>query len=207
MIPAVLGAFILTAQAGVVLESQAQAKPPQAKPPQAAPPQAKPPAKTNADAATLADFVKRVEQYVALHKKLEATLPELPKQTNPKEIDQHQRAMSRLIQEARKDAKPGDLFTPAMQRLVRRIFQPIFRGRDGQQIKSEILDNEYKGSVKLVVNGRYPDEVPISTVPPQVLAQLPKLPEELEYRFIRTNLILFDPHAHIIADFVERAFQ
>ena len=61
--------------------------------------------------------------------------------------------------------------------------------------------------MKLAVNGRYPDEVPISTVPPQVLAPLPKLPEELEYRFIQNNLILFDPHAHIIADFIERAFQ
>ena len=60
--------------------------------------------------------------------------------------------------------------------------------------------------MKLAVNGRYPDEVPISTVPPQVLAQLPKLPEELEYRFIQNNLILFDPHSHTIADFVERAF-
>jgi len=49
--------------------------------------------------------------------------------------------------------------------------------------------------------------VPISTVPPQVLAQLPKLPEELEYRFIQTNLILFDTHAHTIADYVVGAFK
>jgi len=165
------------------------------------------PPRTNPNAATIAEFVKRVDQYVALHRKLESTLPDLPKQTNPTEIDKHERALLRLIQEGRKNAKPGDLFTPAMQRLIRNILRPVFRGKDGQQIKNEILDNEYKGSVKLVVNGRYPDEVPISTVPPQVLSQLPKLPEELEYRFIRTNLILFDPHAHIIADFVERAFQ
>ena len=79
-------------------------------------------------------------------------------------------------------------------------------GPGGAQIKSEILDNEYKGQVKLVVNGRYPDAVPISTVPPQVLAQLPKLPEELEYRFIQNNLILFDPHAHVIADYIANAF-
>jgi hypothetical protein len=44
-------------------------------------------------------------------------------------------------------------------------------------------------------------------MPPQVLKQLPKLPEELEYRFVRTNLILFDPHAHTIPDWVERAFH
>lgn len=165
------------------------------------------PPRTNPNAATLADFSRRVDGYVALHRRLEDTLPALPKQTTPTEIDQHQRALSRLIQEARKDAKPGDLFTPAMQRLARTILRPIFRGADGQQIKNEILDNEYTGGVTLAVNARYPDVVPISTVPPQVLAQLPKLPEELEYRFIQTSLILLDPHAHVIADFVERAFQ
>jgi hypothetical protein len=168
--------------------------------------QSRPP-RTNPNAMTLVDFTKRVDGYVALHRKLEDTLPKLPKQTDPTEIDRHQRALSRLIQEARKDARQGDLFTPAMQRLVRTILRPIFAGADGQQVKKEILDNEYKGGVKLAANGRYPDEVPISTVPPQVLAQLPRLPEELEYRFIRTSLILFDPHAHVIADFVERAFQ
>jgi hypothetical protein len=165
------------------------------------------PPSTNPNAVTLVEFVKRVDAYVALHKKLEDTLPRLPKQTNPTEIDRHQRALSRLIQDARKSAKQGDIFTLAMQRLVRTILRPVFLGADGRQIKAEILDNEYKGSVKLAVNGRYPDEVPISTVPPQVLAQLPKLPEELEYRFIGTSLILFDPHAHIIVDFVQRAFQ
>jgi len=93
-----------------------------------------------------------------------------------------------------------------MQRVVRTLLRPIFSGSEGAQIKNEILDKEYKGNAKLVVNARYPDEVPISTVPPQVLASLPKLPEELEYRFIQNSLILFDSHAHIIVDFMDRAF-
>jgi len=169
--------------------------------------QTKPSPSVNANAATLKEFVRRVDAYVAVHKKAEATLPDLPKQTNPQEIDKHQRALATLIQAARKDAKPGDIFTPAMQRLVRNLLRPIFTGKDGAQIKSEILDNEYKGNVKLAVNGRYPDEVPISTVPPQVLAQLPKLPEELEYRFIQTSLILFDSHSHTIADYIVDAFK
>lgn len=163
--------------------------------------------RVNAHAATLAEFTKRVDGYVDLHKKLEGTLPKLPEQTNPYEIDKHQRALSRLIQEARKNAKQGDLFTPAMQRLVRQLLVPVFRGADGRQLRAEIFDNEFKGTVAVAVNARYPDEVPISTVPPQVLSQLPKLPEELEYRFVQTNMILFDPHAHIIADFVPRAFK
>lgn len=162
---------------------------------------------SNATAATLQEFTRRFDAYVALHRKLERTLPALPKQTDPTTIDTHQRSLSRLIQAARRGAKQGDVFRPAMQRLVRRLLRPIFQGADGLQIKNEILDNEYKGNVKVLVNGRYPDEVPVSMVPPQVLAQLPKLEEELEYRFILTTLILFDSHAHLIVDFVERAFQ
>jgi len=164
-------------------------------------------APVNTNAAILADFTKRVDQYVAQHKKLESTLPNLKDQTTPELMDRHQRAMEQLIRAARKDAKHGDIFTPAMQKLVRDLLRPIFSGPEGVQIKSEILDNEYKGNVKLVVNGRYPDEIPISTVPPQVLAQLPKLPEDLEYRFVQRHLILLDSHAHLIADYVPQAFK
>ena len=165
-----------------------------------------PAAGVNPNAAVMADFQKRVEAYVALLRKTEATLPKLSKQTDPKEIDAHERALGKLMQEVRKTARPGEIFTPAMQRVVRTLLRPIFSGKEGLQIKDEILDKEYKGDVKLVVNGRYPDEVPLSTMPPQVLAQLPKLPGELEYRFIRNSLILFDNHAHVIVDFVDRAF-
>jgi hypothetical protein len=167
---------------------------------------AAPKAVVNTNALVMADFQKRVDAYVALLRKTEATLPKLSKQTDPKEIDGHERALGKLMQEVRKDAKPGDLFTPAMQRVVRTLLRPIFAGKEGLQIKDEILDKEYKGDVKLVVNGRYPDEVPLSTMPPQVLASLPKLPEELEYRFIRNSLIVFDNHAHLIVDFMSRAF-
>jgi hypothetical protein len=166
----------------------------------------KPPPRVNPNAAVMADFTKRVDAYVAVQRKLEATLPKLSKQTDPKEMDTHERALAKLLQEARKDAKQGDIFSPDMQRVVRTLFRPIFSGKAGTQIKSEITDKEYKGNVKLVVNGRYPDDVPVSTVPPQVLEGLPKLPEELEYRFIKNSLILFDSHAHIIADFMDRSF-
>lgn len=161
----------------------------------------------NPDAATLQAFMNRVNDYVALHRKLDATLPRLPKQTTPAQVDAHERALGKLIQRARADAKPGDIFTPSMQALVRKLLVPIFQGPSGRQIKTEITDNEYKGDVTLQIDGRYPDEVPLSTMPPQVLQALPKLPEGLEYRFVRTTLILYDPRAHIIPDFMERAFS
>ena len=161
----------------------------------------------NPDAAILQGFMSRVNGYVALHRKLDATLPKLPTKTTPAQVDAHERALGKLIQQARANAKPGDIFDPTMQRLVRRLLVPVFQGPAGRQIKTEITDNEYKGDVNLQVDARYPDEIPLSTMPPQVLQALPKLPEGLEYRFVRTTLILYDPRAHIIPDFVERAFN
>jgi len=204
---------------------QSTAKPPAQPPPTPVPPTQVPPAQVPPDkraptaspkksvnpddpnAAIIKDFVKRVDVYVALHKKMEATLPPLPKQTTPQIIDQHERALAKLIQAGRKGAKQGDIFTSQMQTLVRRLLLPIFTGKDGAHVRNEIMDAEYKGNVVLTPTGRYPDEIPVSTVPPQVLQFLPKLAEELEYRFVRQNLILFDPHAHVIPDWVPQAFK
>lgn len=199
-----LAALTLTASL-LPVQSAPQTPPPGKRAPTTSPKKSVNP--DDANAAIIKDFVSRVDAYVALHKKAEATLPALPKQTNPQIIDQHERALAKLIQAGRKDAKQGDIFAPPMQALVRRLLRPIFSGRDGAHVRAEILDNEYKGNVALTPNGRYPDEIPVSTVPPQVLSNLPKLAEELEYRFVRQNLILFDPHAHIIPDWVPQAFK
>jgi hypothetical protein len=179
--------------------------PPDKRAPTTSPKKSVNPDDPNAD--VIKEFLKRVDGYVALHKKLEGTLPPLPRQTDPHQIDRHERALATLIQQARKDARRGDLFYPGMQTLVRRLLVPVFAGQDGAHVRAEIMDNENKGNVVLAPNGRYPDEVPVSTVPPQVLQNLPKLPEELEYRFVRQNLILFDPHAHVIPDWVPQAFK
>jgi hypothetical protein len=65
--------------------------------------------------------------------------------------------------------------------------------------------DENPGPIKLQVNSRYPDTVPLATMPPQVLAALPRLPEDLEYRFIGTRLVLLDVHADIIVDYIDDA--
>jgi hypothetical protein len=59
--------------------------------------------------------------------------------------------------------------------------------------------------VTLKINARYPDQIPLSTMPPEVLAVLPPLPKTLNYRFISDQLILLDTEAHIVADYVSKA--
>ena len=126
--------------------------------------------------------------------------PKLPKEATPQQIDADQRARERLVAEARATAKPGDLFTPEKQRIIHQRFNAIFRGTRGQQIKKYIHDEPHP--VSPAINKRYPDEVPTSTMPPSVLAALPKLPDELEYRFVANHLILMDVHAYVILDYV-----
>ena len=187
-------AFVTLGCAAVMDQAPAQTVPPS---PQAAP-------KVNPDARSLASLQERVKDYVALHQKLEKSLERLPKEATPEQIDANQRALAALIQEARRTAKPGDIFTPDSKGVILDLMKRVFGGPDGAQLKASIMD-ENPGRLKLTVNSRYPDTVPLSTVPPQVLAGLPKLPEELEFRFIGRTLILMDVHAHIIADLIENA--
>ena len=156
------------------------------------------------DAQTIAGFNQRLKQYGDIHTKLEKTLPPLPKEADPKVIDKHQRALETLLKAERKGARRGDIFGPDVERMIRRMFGQLFTGAEGAKLKSTIMDENPVG-VKLAVNDRYPDQVPLSTMPPQVLALLPKLPEELEYRFIGDRLVLFDVHSHTVADYIENA--
>jgi len=159
------------------------------------------------DARALATMNDRLKEYVDLHLKLERSLPKLPTEATPQQIDTNQRALEKLMRENRTTAKPGDLFTADARPVIKRLLATVFGGPDGKELKASINDENPVDPValKLTVNGRYPDTVPLTTVPPQVLQTLPKLSEDLEYRFIGDWLILLDVHAHIIADYIDDA--
>ena len=159
-----------------------------------------------ADASVVQQFAKRVEEYMALHKQLDGTLKGLPDNPTPLQVDARQRALAALIAKARADAKLGDLFEPKMQTFIRGLVRSVVGGPNGATIKASLMDENPMG-VKIDINGRYPDAVPMSTMPPDVLAALPKLPEELEYRFVGNRLILLDTQAHIIIDYVTDTFD
>jgi hypothetical protein len=179
-------------------------------PPTAASPAEAPPEKrvvgplSEADAKALATMNDRLGAYIDLHKKVEATLPRLPDSATPKQIDTNQRLFERRMREARKNAKPGDIFTPEARPVIIRLLAAVFEGPRGQELKASIMDENPKDLAR-VVNARYPDTVPLSTMPPKVLQTMPKLSEDLEYRFIGDDLILLDTHAHIVVDLIEDA--
>jgi hypothetical protein len=161
--------------------------------------------RVNPNAKAIADFQEEVDEYLKLHRKIESTLPSLPKEATPEQIDAHQRELGRLIQQARKNAGPGDIFEREVRPVIRRVLYGLFTGPDGKKLREAIADENPGETVKLIVNSRYPDTIPLSTVPPQILKALPPLPDELEYRFIQNSLILLDVRAHIIVDYLAAA--
>jgi hypothetical protein len=159
------------------------------------------------DAQALATMNDRLRGYIDQHLDIEKDLPKLPDDATPQQIDQRQRELERRMREARAGAKPGDLFTAEARPVILRLLAQVFKGEDGRQLKASIMDENPTdlGTYTLAVNARYPDTVPVTTVPVDVLQTLPKLSEDLEYRFIGDALILFDVHAHLIADYIEHA--
>ena len=159
----------------------------------------------NADAAVISDFMKRVEAYAALHRKVDSGLQEPPRDGRPENFIMHEQAFAKAIQRERPAAAPGDIFTKPMRNIVRRLLASVFRGPAGRDIKKSILDEE-TSHISLRVNMQYPEGAPLSTMPLQILKGLPKLPDGLEYRFIGQRLILLDAHARLIVDVVDRVF-
>jgi hypothetical protein len=193
--------IVLVVMLGVVVGTAAGLQTPE-KPPASPVQTEKPP--VNPDARALADFNERVKKFMELHNKLEATLPTLPEQADAKRISEHQAQLAKLLAAARATARPGDIFTQPVRQILRRVLRNALRGPAGQKLRAEILDENTK-PVPLRINGPYPSDVPLSTVPPKILDALPRLPEGLEYRFVDRHLILFDNHAQDIVDYMANA--
>lgn len=173
---------------------------------QAQPSKANPISTTNADAIVLQDFKQRVDKYLELHKQLAKKTPRQKETNDPAKIKAAEQVLAEAIQVARKDAKHGDIFTPEIRAKFRQLMYPEMKGSDGRETK-EIINEDGAPAVPLKVNAHYPEKAPLPTVPPNLLARLPQLPEELEYRIIDKHLILRDTAANIIVDFIPNVIR
>jgi hypothetical protein len=155
-------------------------------------------------------FEARVNDYVLLHRLLEGPLPPL---TMTRDITTVQASMRRLalrIQRARANAVQGDLITPDVGRIFRRR---IVASLPPEQWAAILADNAAEEEdvrigppPALCVSMEWPEQVLFGFVPPQLLARLPLLPPELQYRIIGNSLVLWDHHANLIVDFLPDAF-
>lgn len=116
-------------------------------------------------------------------------------------------ARAAAIQQARADARQGDIFTADVGPILR---EAIGTAISAHGISAAALaagdggDDEEPPPAR--VNGRFMWRSAIAT-PPSVLAVLPPLPDALQYRFVGADLALVDIDANLIVDVLPRALS
>jgi hypothetical protein len=156
-------------------------------------------------------FEARINEYVALHRLLEGPLPPLRATRNITQVQASMRELALRIQLVRANARQGDLISPDVGRMFRRRIAACLPPEQWAAILAENAEAEQDVRIgqppALHVNVEWPEQVPIGFVPPQMLATLPLLPPELQYRIIGNTLVLWDHHANLIIDFLPGAFS
>jgi hypothetical protein len=155
----------------------------------------------SSDARVLGDFKMRVEKYDQLRKKADDSAPPLTESKSAAKIKDGQQGLAERIGAARAGVKPGEIFTPEIAVVFKRLLRPEAR----QQNTKEAMKDDHPVVVSFKVNGPYPDKQPVATVPPNVLEALPQLPKDIEYRFVAKHLILRDARANLIIDYMLNA--
>ena len=162
----------------------------------------------NPDSAILADFNRRLEHYIKTQRALLKDSP-ISEDAAPAQIKARQDRLIAQLRAIRKDAKQGDIFAPPVAALLKRLMYPEVKGPERKETKQALLEEDgEKAEVWLRVNTRWPDSEPLTTAPANLLANLPQLPPEVEYRIPNTrHLVLRDVDANMIVDFIYNAIR
>jgi hypothetical protein len=148
------------------------------------------------------DFNTRMSSYVALRSELERGLPSLTVTDDPAEVRRTQHALAKRIRAARAKAKQGDIFTSTISAEFKKVLLP----QTNAQTWTAIMDDN-PGEFTPQINSAYPEGKPFSTVPPNILAVLPSLPDDIEYRLLGRHLILLDTRTTLILDRIPYLIQ
>jgi hypothetical protein len=147
------------------------------------------------------DFTKRVQQYLTLRK----SLPEQRTTKRQKEIVDRRHALAQAIRESRTGAVQGDIFTPEISEQFLLVIRSTLQGSNASNVRKTIRQGEPVAGLHLSVNGAYPEDLPLTTVPPTLLRRLPLLSERLAYRIVGHDFVLQDTEARLVIDFIPGA--
>ena len=157
----------------------------------------------NRQPAVVAQFEKNVQTYLDVRQKAVSGFQPLKEDADPRAISDREVAMGEAIRTARAGVATGNVFTRDVAKAFRAAIKADFRRRTpkGRQIMMDELPH-----FRPMVNQTYPAEWPLQTFPAPLLQQLPKLPPDLEYRFVSDALILRDVKANLVVDFMLDVF-
>jgi hypothetical protein len=145
-------------------------------------------------------FEQSIQQYMTVHRAVERQLPALTVTADARAIDLAITMRAAGMRLARATARQGDIFAPETARVFRARIIKALESHD--YLVADLLlpaDEDGDAPPPPVVNGTFAWRTAIAT-PPCVLATLPSLPEELQYRFVGRDLVLVDIEANLIVD-------
>lgn len=160
-------------------------------------------APVNPKAAALSDFSKRLDAYLQLREDLGKKLKPLAPTASAADLQARQEALAAGLRTARAGAKQGDLVPPAVQQQIRESVRADFRRRS-PATKRAALEEVPNGPMP-AINRHYPERAALPTVPPLLLANLPQLPDNLQYRFFGRHVVILDGDVEIVVDYVANA--
>jgi hypothetical protein len=163
--------------------------------------QTQPNAKTS---APLQQFQENIDAYLKLRKMVADELPKLATTPSATDLAGRTKLLAANLARARAGARQGAIFTPPTAVEFRKLGKLAMGGGDGVRVRESLKNAEpVQGHVE--VNQIYPSSVPLQSMPPTLLMNLPKLPMELQYSLVGKTLVLRDSEAGLIVDFLPEA--
>ena len=153
-------------------------------------------------ADTVTDFTNRVTAYSELRRQLESRLPAAIVTDDVSHLRRARRTLAGAIRVARSGAVQGELFTAVATAQFQLVLARVMDAR----MWAAIMD-ENPGAFGHDIDGPYPDGKTFSTMPGLLLAQLPELPDDIQFRFVGRDLILYDVRANTIIDRMPNAIR
>jgi hypothetical protein len=161
------------------------------------------------EAAIIEAFTESARQYALLHRRAEAALPPVDRGADLAAITDGITRLASVIRVERRNARQGDLLTPAIAPLLRERIAAALAEHEvsvADLLAAEAAAGVDGPLVPLNVNDSFPWRYATGMLPCLIEA-LPELPPELQYRIVGYTLVLVDVHASLIVDLLPDALQ
>jgi len=157
----------------------------------------------NPQGAALNEFSNRLQAYLLLREELGRKLDPIASTVSASDLQARQRALAAALRGARAGAKQGDLIPLPVQEQIRETVISDFRGRTAAAKRASLEDVPIGAMPG--INTDYPEEAALATMPALLLARLPRLPDNLQYRFFGRHVVIVDGDVAIVVDYVRNA--
>jgi hypothetical protein len=154
-----------------------------------------------AERAALAQFEAAIADYLAMRRRLTNEVPSPAPNSTSVQLNNASDALAAAIQRSRQNAAVGDVFVTPVTPVFKRRVDDAVRTANLRQVLAEI-DDEEPTVLAPKIHLRFPAASEMATMPASLLAVLPNLPKELEYRIIGRFLVLRDIDAALIIDYI-----